>query len=191
MSFLPKKYTIKIPKSIKVIYSESCRIIILVGPFGKRIIKLRTKIFLNCFKSRVYLSKFSFFKLSNSKIKNLINSRGILISVIKQNILEISILLYEKLKFIGVGYQASFVDLSKYKVLCLKIGYSHPIYLKLNKKIEFFCSRIITIFIFGNFYQIITSISAIIRSYKIPEVYKGKGILYDNEIVLLKKGKKT
>jgi len=37
----------------------------------------------------------------------------------------------------------------------------------------------------------INSISAKFRSYKIPEYYKGKGILYENETIILKKGKKN
>ena len=190
MNFLPKKYTIKIPKSVQIIYSENQRIIVLLGPFGRKIVKLKIKIVLNTFKNKIYITKFAFLRLSVNKIKKLKSLQGTLISLLRQKILEISILFYKKLKFVGVGYQAFLFDSFLFQVLCLKVGYSHQIYFKLSKKIQFFCFKTTTIFIFGNFYQMINDISAKFRSYKIPEVYKGKGLLYEDEIVILKKGKK-
>ena len=190
MNFLPKKFIIKIPKNIKIIYSENQRVILLLGPFGKKTLKLEIKIRLNLLKNKIYITKFGFLKVSINKIKKLKGLQGTLISLLRQKILEASILLYKKLKFVGVGYQAFLLDSFLFRILCLKIGYSHQIYFKLNKKIEFFCYKNTTIFIFGNFYQMINNISAKLRSYKIPEIYKGKGLLYENETITLKKGKK-
>jgi ribosomal protein L6P/L9E len=47
-------------------------------------------------------------------------------------------------------------------------------------------------FIFGNTsYNSLTQVTSQIRSCKVPEIYKGKGILYYQEKVILKKGKKV
>jgi large subunit ribosomal protein L6 len=48
-----------------------------------------------------------------------------------------------------------------------------------------------TIFISGNSNKNVSQTAALIRSYKKPEPYKGKGILYDNEKIVLKEGKKV
>lgn len=47
------------------------------------------------------------------------------------------------------------------------------------------------IFIFGYDFNKVCLVASIIRSCKTPEPYKGKGILYSNEIVKLKEGKKV
>ena len=44
--------------------------------------------------------------------------------------------------------------------------------------------------VYGHSYQQITSTASQIRLNKIPEPYKGKGILYENEKIKLKEGKK-
>ena len=50
---------------------------------------------------------------------------------------------------------------------------------------------VIVLFLFGDCsYDKLTQTAAQIRSFKRPEPYKGKGILYDQEKILLKKGKK-
>ena len=47
------------------------------------------------------------------------------------------------------------------------------------------------LFIYGNSYRNVTQTAALIRSYKKPEPYKGKGILYETEKIVLKEGKKV
>lgn len=188
---LPQKCTVKIPKNISVIYSENQKIIILIGPLGKKIFKLKTKVFINLFNNKIYITKFSFIKMSVNRIKRLKTFQGTFISLLKQSILEITTILYKKLKFVGVGYRVFLFNMLPFQILHLKLGYSHQIYFKLDKKISFFCFKTTNLFIFGNLYQKITEISSKIRFYKSPEIYKGKGILYENEIITLKKGKKV
>ena len=42
----------------------------------------------------------------------------------------------------------------------------------------------------GNDFQDVSKLTSLIRSYKMPEPYKGKGILYENETIKLKEGKR-
>ena len=72
-----------------------------------------------------------------------------------------------------------------------KLGYSHPIFFKIPNNLQIFCFKFIKLFVWGNSYKNITQTSALIRSYKKPEPYKGKGILYEGEKIVLKEGKKV
>ena len=56
---------------------------------------------------------------------------------------------------------------------------------------KIFCLKANKLFIIGNSYQFVTQIAALIRSCKVPEPYKGKGILYATEKITLKEGKKV
>lgn len=53
-----------------------------------------------------------------------------------------------------------------------------------------FCLKLTKLFVYGDSYQKITKTTALIQSYKQPDPYKGKGILYENEKIILKEGKK-
>ena len=56
---------------------------------------------------------------------------------------------------------------------------------------EIFCLKTNKLFIVGYSYVFVTQIAALIRSFKIPEPYKGKGIVYTTEKIILKEGKKV
>ena len=64
------------------------------------------------------------------------------------------------------------------------------ILLKIREKLKIFCLKSTKLFVYGNSYQELTQTSSIVRSYKKPEPYKGKGILYETEKIILKEGKK-
>lgn len=189
MSF-SKKYTIKIPKNISVVHSKRKKIIVLIGLFGKKVFALKTKIFFNIYRNKIYVSKFPHVKTSTAQIKKLKSYQGTLIALLEQGILETSVKIYQKLKLVGVGYRVFLFNLLSYKILRLKLGYSHEIYFKLNEEIKFFCVKTTAFYIYGNLYQIVAETSAKLKSYKVPEPYKGKGISHENETIVLKKGKK-
>lgn len=105
--------------------------------------------------------------------------------------MEISFVFSKKLIFVGVGYKTFPIELFKNNILHFKLGYSHQIYFKISNTLNVFCFKATTIFISGNSYQEVSQVSALIRSYKYPEPYKGKGILYENEKIAIKEGKKV
>jgi len=117
--------------------------------------------------------------------------QGTTIALLKQLILEISFIFSKKLIFVGVGYRAFPIELFKTQILQFKLGYSHQIYFKVSSNLNVYCHKATTIFISGNSTQNVSQTAALIRSYKYPEPYKGKGILYDNEKIVLKEGKKV
>mgnify|MGYP003389914326 FL=1 len=190
MKSISEKHALKIPKNISVLYSRKKKIITLVGPLTKKSLKLDVQLFIVKSKNIIKVSSLPFFKISNNKKKKIKTLQGTTVALIKQLIVEISVLFYQKLKFIGVGYRAFDVDNFKNKLLLFKIGYSHFLYFKISKKIKIFCLKTTELFIYGNSYQNVTQTASLIRSYKKPEPYKGKGILYDTEKITLKEGKK-
>jgi len=109
---------------------------------------------------------------------------------LKQILIEISTVIYKKLKLIGVSYRALLEDSFNNQLLLLKLGFSHLVYFRVSKKLKLFCKKRTQLFISSNSYQDVTHISALIRNLKSPEPYKGKGILYENEKIVLKAGKK-
>ena len=190
MKSILEKHALKIPKNISLLYTKKKKIITLVGPLTKKSLKLDVQLFIVKSKNIIKVSSLPFFKISNNKKKKIKTLQGTTVALIKQLIVEISVLFYQKLKFIGVGYRAFDVDNFKNKLLLFKIGYSHFLYFKISKKIKIFCLKTTELFIYGNSYQNVTQTASLIRSYKKPEPYKGKGILYDTEKITLKEGKK-
>jgi large subunit ribosomal protein L6 len=186
-----KIYSIKIPNNITVIYYEKKNILVVIGPLSQKSLELKPQITLVTTKKLLIIKSVeTYLKISNSKKKYLSSLQGTTTALIKQLILETSYIFYKKLKLIGVGYRAFDVENFKNKLLLFKLGYSHSIYFKCSLKSKIFCLKNTKLFIFGNSYQNITQYASFIRSYKKPEPYKGKGILYDNEKITLKEGKK-
>nr|YP_009755728.1 ribosomal protein L6 [Roya anglica]QIQ22967.1 ribosomal protein L6 [Roya anglica] len=92
------------------------------------------------------------------------------------------------LELIGVGYKAS-SDIDGIS-LTLKLGFSHDITLKAFPSTRVYCLKPTLICCAGTNYLKVTSFAAKIKKYKPPEIYKGKGIRYRNEIIVYKQGKK-
>lgn len=86
----------------------------------------------------------------------------------------------------GVGYRAS-VQGSK---LVLQLGYSHDIEYPIPQGIVVKCEKPTSISITGPSKQKVGQMAAEIRSYRIPEPYKGKGVIRQGEFVVRKEGKK-
>jgi large subunit ribosomal protein L6 len=91
----------------------------------------------------------------------------------------------KELQIIGVGFRAKLAG-SK---LNLSLGYSHPIEYIVPKGITLTVEGDTKIFISGADKQLVGEVAATIRRYKKPEPYKGKGIRYSDEQVIIKEGK--
>ena len=92
----------------------------------------------------------------------------------------------KKLSLVGVGYKAQ----AKGSVLNLALGFSHPVNYEVPKELNATTPSPTEIIISGADKQKVGQVAAEIRSYRPPEPYKGKGVRYSDEIVLLKETKK-
>jgi len=104
---------------------------------------------------------------------------------------EVSTKVYKKLKFVGVGYKSFCIKVDSLELVNLKLGYSHDIFIKAPKDTIINPHKANILFILGTRSDEVARITSLIRNCKLPEPYKGKGILYENEIINLKEGKKV
>lgn len=185
-----EKYTVKVPNDIHVVYYSKKKIIVLIGIRFRKVLKLSVQLLVLKSKNIIKVTSLPFFKVSNHEQKKISMIQGTSVALIKQLIVEISVTLYRKLKFIGVGYRALELDSFKNKLLLFKLGFSHFLYFRISMSVKIFCLKLTKLFVYGNSYTDITRIASLIRSYKKPEPYNGKGILYDAEKVVIKEGKK-
>jgi large subunit ribosomal protein L6 len=185
---IKKKNSIKIPKNIKVIYSENKNLLTFSGPLRTKSIKLNMKIIIT--QLSIIVTNKPSIEASNQVLKNFKRIQGTTVALIKQSLIEINYLLFNKLNLIGVGYRVFNIDDLQNQIY-FKLGYSHLVYFKIQNPISSFCLKHSKLFLFGNCeYSQLTNIASQIRKCKMPEPYKGKGILYNNETIILKKGKK-
>jgi large subunit ribosomal protein L6 len=91
-----------------------------------------------------------------------------------------------RLTLVGVGYRAQ----AKGKVLNLALGYSHPIDFPVPDGIEIETPSPTEIVVRGADKQQVGQTAAVIRGFRRPEPYKGKGVRYSDEQVLRKEAKK-
>jgi len=180
-----KKYSIKIPKNIKILYCDKKNLITFIGPLLTKSLNLKVKLLLIPSSNLIIATQKSITGLKGSK-----KLQGTTIAKIKQILIEITYVLSRKLNLVGVGYRA-FPYENLPNQMYFKLGYSHLIYFKIPSGLSSKCLKFTKIFIHGNTsYDLLTQTAAQIRSCKLPEPYKGKGILYDQETITLKKGKK-
>lgn len=93
----------------------------------------------------------------------------------------------KKLELVGVGYRASMQG----KTLTLSLGFSHPITFEAPEGITIETPSPTEIVIRGADRQRVGEVAAKIRAFRPPEPYKGKGVRYAGEQILLKQAKKT
>jgi large subunit ribosomal protein L6 len=91
-----------------------------------------------------------------------------------------------KLTLVGVGYRAQAAG----DTLNLTLGYSHPVSYKMPVGVKVETPTQTEVVLKGVSRQQIGQVAAEIRSFREPEPYKGKGVRYSDEVVILKETKK-
>jgi large subunit ribosomal protein L6 len=91
-----------------------------------------------------------------------------------------------KLALVGVGYRAQ----AQGDKLNLSLGFSHPVVYQLPAGVKAETPTQTEIVIKGSDKQKVGQVAAEVRGYKPPEPYKGKGVRYADETVVLKETKK-
>ena len=92
----------------------------------------------------------------------------------------------KKLNLVGVGYKAA----ASNNKLNLQVGYSHPVNIDMPQGITVATATPTEIVIKGADRQRVGQIAAEIRAVRPPEPYKGKGIRYSDEKIVIKETKK-
>ncbi len=91
----------------------------------------------------------------------------------------------KELEINGVGYRVQ----KQGNDLNLTLGYSHPVIYKAPQGISFDVPNPNSIIVKGIDKELVGQIAAEIRTKRLPEVYRGKGIKYVDEVIRRKEGK--
>lgn len=92
-----------------------------------------------------------------------------------------------KLELVGVGYRAAMQG----KDLNLSLGFSHPVVFVAPEGITLATPTQTEILVTGADKQLVGEVAAKIRAFRKPEPYKGKGIRYSGEKIIMKEAKKA
>jgi large subunit ribosomal protein L6 len=92
----------------------------------------------------------------------------------------------KQMEMTGTGYRAAMQGSD----LVLNLGYSHEIRYPTPPGIKIICEKPTSVKVEGFDKQRVGQVAAEIRAFRGPEPYKGKGVRYDNEVILRKEGKK-
>jgi large subunit ribosomal protein L6 len=87
---------------------------------------------------------------------------------------------------VGVGYRAQ----AQGDKLNLSLGFSHPVVHQMPEGIKVETPTQTEILIKGIDKQVVGQVAAEVRAYRSPEPYKGKGVRYADEVVVIKETKK-
>jgi large subunit ribosomal protein L6 len=92
----------------------------------------------------------------------------------------------KKLNLVGVGYRAQ----AQGDKLNLSLGFSHPVVHQMPEGVTCVTPTQTEILIKGISRQRVGQVAAEVRAYRPPEPYKGKGVRYSDEVVVIKETKK-
>lgn len=188
------KDSIKVPKYVICFFCVYRNFLLVKGDLGFKLLKLELKIDLlvkdrvirlsekkNCVKNGKNIRSNIAIRSLQSKTKTLINKA----------FFDVSRRSYKKLKLVGVGYRLSCILFNGIKLLKLNVGFSHSVYYRIPEDIIINVISYNRFIIVGTSSDRVAEISSIIRQLKMPESYKGKGILYEDEEISLKEVKKS
>jgi len=168
---------VNIPEKVEVVISQDN--VQVKGPLGELSQSLTGDVKIN--KEDNVLT----FKVNNES-KFAKSMSGTLRALVNNMVTGVSAGFEKKLTLIGVGYKAQ-VQGNKVN---LDLGFSHPIIHDLPEGITAQAASPTELVIKGSNKQVVGQVAAEIRGYRPPEPYKGKGVRYADERVVMKEAKK-
>ncbi|MDD5728160.1 MAG: 50S ribosomal protein L6 [Victivallales bacterium] len=173
MSRIGKK-PVAVPGGVKVAVGENS---ISVEGKAKLSIAIPPKVAVEVQDSRVTVNRLDDTRESGAM-------QGLARSLINNMVIGVTKGFKKELLIVGVGYRAQL----KGRILNLSLGYSHPIDYRIPEGLEIVVDGN-KITISGADKQLVGEAAATIRRFRKPEPYKGKGIRYADEHIIMKEGK--
>ena len=167
---------IPIPNGVKV--QQSGQAITVTGPKGELSASVHPAINVQVKENRIHVQR----STDEKEIRSL---HGLWRALLQNMVKGVSETFIRKLELVGVGYRAEM----KGSRLQLMLGYSHPILFAPPAGIKVEAPTQTNISISGIDKQLVGQVAAKIRSFRLPEPYKGKGVRYEGEMVRRKAGK--
>jgi large subunit ribosomal protein L6 len=128
--------------------------------------------------------KIAFAPIDESRAANAMS--GTMRALVAGMVIGVSTGFQKKLTLVGVGYRAQ----AQGDKLNLSLGFSHPVVHQMPEGVKCETPTQTEIIIKGADKQKVGQVAAEVRGYKPPEPYKGKGVRYSDETVILKETKK-
>ena len=175
MSRIGKK-PIAVPAGVKVEISQDQ--VTVEGKGGKLTTALPPYVGVELQDDKIVVSQTSDVRAANAM-------HGLARSLINNMVIGVTDGFKKELAIVGVGYKAALQG----KVLNLSLGFSHPINFQIPEGIKITVTPENKIIVEGCDKQLVGETAAQIRRYRSPEPYKGKGIRYVDERIVLKEGK--
>ena len=175
MSRIGKK-PIVVPAGVKVTVSADQ--VVVEGKGGKLTTALPPYVGVEMQDDKIVVSQTSDVRAANAM-------HGLARSLINNMVIGVTEGFKKELAIVGVGYKAALQG----KVLNLSLGYSHPINFQIPEGIKITVTPDNKIIVEGCDKQLVGETAAQIRRFRSPEPYKGKGIRYVDERIVLKVGK--
>ena len=173
------KINISIPEKVKVVLNGN--LLNIEGPLGKKYLNIDTDMFDLKIEEGKNVSIKP--KQINKDTKRLWGTNR---SLLNNAIIGVSTEYTKTLVLTGVGFRATL----KGKQLNLQLGFSHDINFDIPDSVKISVEKQTIIKINGTNKQEVGMLTSKIKSFKLPEPYKGKGIREQGQHVLRKEGKK-
>ncbi|SAI66939.1 50S ribosomal protein L6 [Bordetella ansorpii] len=171
------KYPVELPKGVEATIGAGE--IVVKGPLGSLTQALTGEVGI-----RQEDGKLSFAALNDSRQAKAMS--GTVRALVANMVTGVSKGFERKLNLVGVGYRASVQG----NAVKLQLGFSHDVLHDLPAGIKAECPTQTEIVIKGSNKQVVGQVAAEIRAYRSPEPYKGKGVRYSDERVVIKETKK-
>jgi ribosomal protein L6P/L9E len=189
---LKKNELIIIPSYISIFYFKRKKILVFKSSDKFQFLEIHFLLDLLMLKNKCYIIiNFKNKKLNQRETKLTLIKQNLLSLTIKQCLVETNNRFYKKLNLVGVGYKVfKAKSINHNEILLFKLGFSHLIYIRIDKTDhDLVCLKNTKLFITGDVVKV-NKLSALIKSFKKPESYKGKGIRFQDEKITLKQIKK-
>ncbi len=171
------KYPVKLPKGVEATINPD--LISVKGPLGTL-----TQALTGDVKVELEDGQITFAVANDSRHAKAMS--GTVRALVANMVTGVSTGFERKLNLVGVGFRAAVQG----NVLKLQLGYSHDINFEAPEGIKIECPTPTEIVVKGSNKQVVGHAAAVIRSYREPEPYKGKGVRYSDETVIIKEAKK-
>ncbi|KGI61036.1 ribosomal protein L6 [Prevotella sp. DNF00663] len=180
------KLPISIPAGVTVNFDEKTNVVSVKGPKGELSQQIDPSIKFTNENGQII---FDIDENSSVDVKQKQAFHGLYRSLVNNMIVGVSEGYKKVLELVGVGYRVS----NQGNLIELSLGYTHPIFIELPSEVKVetksernqnpllileTCDK-----------QLLGLICAKIRSFRMPEPYKGKGILFQGEVIRRKSGK--
>jgi large subunit ribosomal protein L6 len=170
-------YPVEVPEKVEVTLSHGE--ISVKGPLGTLTQAVSDKVKIERIENRL-----EFKQNENSRQANALS--GTVRALVANMVTGVTKGFERKLNLVGVGYRAQ----AQGDKLNLTLGFSHPVVHQLPQGVKAETPTQTEILIKGTDKQVVGQVAAEVRRYRSPEPYKGKGVRYSDEKIVLKETKK-